>query len=154
MTTFERMRHPPSSEITSPTEEMLRHVSMAEKHLKEGAGGSGVLQALEKARGGLVGNRAWPDEWSLMRAEAYLRDGSPREARRVVQPLLASACHPRAFVLCGRAHYGLSHCPRIMCKVGGRHAVVEAVLHLFSRDRDAAEGVQQAELELAKNRVT
>ncbi|KAI1822311.1 hypothetical protein F4861DRAFT_396827 [Xylaria intraflava] len=109
MTTFSRIKPPPSAKDLAVAKEMQHHVKAARDALNSGTSGSMVLHAIDQAEKLLAPGAARPRKWQLMRGNAYLKMGGANslgEAQNVAMSLLRQNSHdPEALVLRGRALY-------------------------------------------------
>ncbi|KAI1432939.1 hypothetical protein GGR50DRAFT_688625 [Xylaria sp. CBS 124048] len=109
LTTFNRIKPPPSLKDLSAAKEMQHHVKAARDALLSGTSGSMVLHAIDQAEKLLAPGAIRPRKWQLMRGNAYLKMGGANslgEAQNVAMSLLRqNSQDPEALVLRGRALY-------------------------------------------------
>lgn len=109
ITTFARIRPPPSAKDMAAAREMQHHMRAAQEALSSGTSGSMVLHAIDQAEKLLAPGAMRPRKWQLMRGNAYLKMGgvnSLGEAQNLAMSLLRqNSQDPEALVLRGRALY-------------------------------------------------
>jgi DnaJ homolog subfamily C member 7 len=109
LSTYDRIRPPPSAKDLAQAKAMLQHINVAEDALKHGTTGSMALHALDQAERLLGLGAPKPRKWQLMRGEAYLKMGNVNalgDAQNVAMSLLRNNnLDPEALVLRGRALY-------------------------------------------------
>jgi DnaJ family protein C protein 7 len=109
ITTFARIRPPPSAKDMAAAREMQHHMRAAQEALSSGTSGSMVLHAIDQAEKLLAPGAMRPRKWQLMRGNAHLKMGgvnSLGEAQNLAMSLLRqNSQDPEALVLRGRALY-------------------------------------------------